>query len=75
MICKLLSIPVRAVSTIIGFVIGIFKVIISLGFGTFRLIFNRLFGTIFGALIGLLMGRKHIGVKLFTGKKRNKCKK
>lgn len=70
MICKLLSLPVKLVSAFISLITGIFKILFSLGYGTFRLIFNHMLGTVFGALIGLVLGHKHIGIKLFSHKKR-----
>jgi hypothetical protein len=50
-------------------VFGIFKLIFLLGAGTVKFLFSHVLGTIFGALIGLLLGRKHIGVKIFSHKK------
>jgi len=70
MIRKSLFFPVWMVKTIIGLIISLVKMVLSLGFGTFRMIIGRLFGVFFGALIGFFLGKKHLSVKLFTGKKR-----
>jgi hypothetical protein len=69
MICKLLSIPFCLISGCIKLIAKVVGTAMSLGFGTFRLIINRLFSVLFGALIGFFLGKKHIKIKFFTGKK------
>ncbi|MBN1758504.1 MAG: hypothetical protein JW863_09315 [Chitinispirillaceae bacterium] len=69
MIGKIVSLPFRLVSGILGLVFSLVKMVFSLGFGTFRLVINRVFGTLFGALIGFFLGKKHIRIKLFSKKK------
>ena len=69
MIGKIILLPFRLVSGILGLVLSLVKMVFALGFGTFRLIVNRVFGTLFGALIGFFLGKKHIGVRLFPKKK------
>jgi len=48
---------------IIGFIIGF-------GFRTLRFAAGRTFAVLFAALIGLLLGRAHLGEKLFSDKRR-----
>lgn len=70
MIRKTLYLPFLLISAIIKLIVKVIQLILSFGFGTFRLVINRLFGTFFGALIGFFLGRKHIGIKLFNKKKK-----
>ena len=69
MIGKLVVLPLRLVSGILRLVFTVVRMVFSLGFGTFRLVVNRVFGTVFGALIGFFLGKKHIGIKLSSRKK------
>lgn len=71
MILKMITFPFWLLSTVIKFVFRLLTAVFSMGFGTVRLVINRLFSTVFGALIGFFLGKRHIGIKLFTGKKRN----
>ena len=69
MIRKTLFFPFWLISGIIKLVFRLAGLVLSFGFGTFRLVINRFFGTLFGALIGFFLGKKHIGVRLFKRKK------
>jgi membrane associated rhomboid family serine protease len=66
MLLKLLTLPLFLVSQIFSLVFGSIKLVVSLVFGIVAFVFNHLTGTVFGALVGLLLGRQHVGVKLFT---------
>ena len=66
MLLKLLSLPFYIISQIFSLVFGSIKILLFFIFGLFGFVFNHLTGTIFGALAGLLLGRQHVGVKVFT---------
>ncbi len=75
MIKKIILLPFALVKFVAGLV---FKVVSTLGgvvFSVVRFIFNHVIGTALGAIIGLLFGRKHVGFKLFSGKKKKPAKK
>lgn len=66
MLLKLLTIPLFLISQIFSLVFGSLKLVVSLIFGIIAFVFNHITGTVFGAFVGLLLGRQHVGVKLFT---------
>jgi hypothetical protein len=70
MIRKTLSIPFWLISGSIKLISKLVGTVMALGFGTLRLVINRLFGVFFGAIIGFFLGKKHLRVKIFTGKKK-----
>lgn len=75
MIGKLISLPFVLVARVGKFTIWIVKSIIGLIFGVFRFFSGRIIGTIFGALLGLLLGGKSIGIKMPWAKKKKKVEK
>jgi hypothetical protein len=66
MLLKLLTLPLFLISQIFSLIFGSLKLVVSLILGIVGFAFNHLTGTFFGALVGLLLGRQHVGVKLFT---------
>ncbi|MDG5815528.1 hypothetical protein QA601_10585 [Chitinispirillales bacterium ANBcel5] len=70
MICKILSLPFWLLSKVLGTFSSVLKLILSLLGKIVAFAFNRGTGTVFGALIGLILGRKHVGIKLFNRKKK-----
>ena len=68
MIGKIISLPFKILAGIVGLFTGILKVGSSIFFGTLRFLLNHVVGTFLGATIGFLLGRKHVGVKLFKRK-------
>lgn len=70
MVRKTLFFPFWLVSAILKLVVRLVGVVFSFGFGTIRLVINRLFGTLFGALIGFFLGKNHIGIRFFNKKKK-----
>lgn len=70
MIRKTLSVPFWLISGILKLIARVVGSVLSLGLGTFRLIVSRMFGVLFGVLIGFFLGKKHLRVKLFTGKRK-----
>ena len=70
MICKIITFPFWVISRILGSFVGVLKLAVSLVGAVIVFLFNHVLGTVFGALIGLILGRKHIGIKLFSGKKK-----
>ncbi|NLL15321.1 MAG: hypothetical protein GX267_18130 [Fibrobacter sp.] len=66
MIGKILFLPFWIISKIVCMLWGSIKLVIALFFGVFRLFFSHLFGAIIGAITGFLLGRKHIGIKIFN---------
>lgn len=72
MIGKLISLPFVLVARVGKFTIWIVKSILGLIFGIFRFFSGRVIGTVFGALLGLLLGGKSIGIKMPWSKKKKK---
>lgn len=70
MIYKLLTLPFLIISNLIGFVFGSLKLLATFVIGIVMFVFDHITGIIFGALVGLLLGREHVGVRLFTHKRR-----
>lgn len=70
MIGKILFLPFWIVSRIAGLLWGSIKLILTLIFGVLRFTSSHLFGAIIGAITGFLLGRKHIGVKIFNNHKK-----
>jgi membrane associated rhomboid family serine protease len=66
MIFKILKLPVWVICRALGSVVTLIRLILSFVFGILRFISSHLTGTVFGALVGLLLGRRHIGVKVFN---------
>jgi len=71
MISKLLALPFWIISSIVGLIFGTFRLIVAFVFGIVMFVFNHITGTVFGALVGLLLGREHVGVRLFTHKRKH----
>ncbi len=70
MIRTLLCLPFRLLSSIVKALFKLAGFVCSLGFGTLKMVINRLFGTFFGALIGFFLGKNHIGIRIFKRKKK-----
>lgn len=71
MLRKTLQLPFWALSNVLKIIVTLIKLIFTIGFGTVRFISSHIFGTAFGALIGFFLGKKHLGIKVFTRKKRS----
>jgi uncharacterized membrane protein required for colicin V production len=69
MVRKALFFPFWFVSVVVKLVAKLAGFIVSLGCGTFKAVIGRLFGVLFGVLIGFFLGKKHLRLKVFTGKK------
>jgi hypothetical protein len=70
MIGKILKLPFWIIARILCTVIGMFKFLLMILLRVTGFAFNHVSGTIFGALAGLLFGRNHVGVRLFTHHKK-----
>lgn len=75
MIGRIICLPFWIISKIAGIIFGSVKLIATIVFGLLRFLGSHLFGAAFGAVIGFLMGRKHVGVKIFNHKKHHEKKK
>ncbi len=71
MIGKIIFLPFWIISRVVGMLWGTIKLVITLFFGVFRFLSSHLFG----AIIGFLLGRKHIGIKIFNHHKKYHRKK
>ena len=71
MICKVLALPFRLVMHIPGAVLGIVKMALSAVAGLVSFVISHVTGTVMGALVGFLLGRKHVGIRT-ASKKKNK---
>lgn len=69
MIFKLISLPFKIVAGIISLIFRGTGAVTSLGVGSVRMVLSRIIGVLFGVLIGFFLGKKHLRLKLFTGKK------
>ena len=70
MLIKIILLPFTLVKSILGFIFGIIKLFFTTIFGVIRFIVSRVFGTAFGALIGFVLGSKHIGIRFWKKKKK-----
>ncbi|MFP4014358.1 MAG: hypothetical protein ACLFVQ_09760 [Chitinispirillaceae bacterium] len=70
MICRILSLPFWIISRFAAASAGALKMVLSLTVSVIAFIINHLIGTVYGALAGLLLGRRHVGVKIFTHKRK-----
>jgi hypothetical protein len=75
MIGKILAAPFSIVKSLICLVFKFAALGVAMIFGVIRIIFNHSVGAVLGAAIGLLFGKKHVGLKLFSGKKKKKALK
>ena len=64
MIGKLILLPLTIVIKLISFVMWIFKTGLGSVFGIFKFFFGRIFGILFGAIIGLFLGGRGVGIKM-----------
>jgi len=69
---KIIALPFVIVKNTVGLIFWIIRSLLGILFALVRFLLSHVFGTIFGALTGLLLGQKHVGVKIFTGKKKKK---
>lgn len=74
MLKKLLLFPFWLVGKGLGSVIGVVRLFLGLIGGIVRFVFSHLIGTMVGAVIGLFLGRRHVGVKLFPGSRKKSDK-
>ncbi|MFP4417230.1 MAG: hypothetical protein ACOC4C_00305 [Fibrobacterota bacterium] len=72
MIGKIITLPFSILKLALTLVFRLVSTVLSLVFGTIGFVLSRVFGTVFGAVVGLLLGKKHVGIKLFRGKKLKK---
>jgi len=68
MLGKIITFPFWIICRILGMFTGILKIAFGILRGIVRFLFSHILGTILGALIGFFLGRKHLGVKVFTHK-------
>jgi len=69
MLLKIISLPFKILFGILGNAAHGLTFILSSVFKLLEFVLSRVFGTVFGALAGLLLGKKHVQVKLFTHKR------
>jgi hypothetical protein len=72
MIGKIIALPFVIIKNAFGALFWLLRSLFGVIFAVLKFLFGHILGTVFGAIIGFLLGRKHIGVKLFTGKKKKK---
>lgn len=70
MLVKLIMLPFWIISRLSGLLFGSVKLFLVFFTGITMLVFNHLIGTVFGALVGLLLGKEHVGIKLFPHRRR-----
>ena len=74
MIGKLVRFPFWLVAKVLGTALGLVKLVVLAFVGAVRFLFSHVLGSVIGATIGLLLGKRHVGVKLFSGKRKKKVK-
>lgn len=74
MIGKIVRLPFWLVGKLLGTALGLVKLIVLAAVGAVRFLFSHVLGSVIGATIGLLLGKRHVGVKLFSGRKKKKVK-
>ncbi|MBD3420364.1 MAG: hypothetical protein GF398_09635 [Chitinivibrionales bacterium] len=72
MILKVVLFPVWLIKFALGSVFGIVKFVLGFGFGILSFIFSHTIGAVIGLAAGLLLGNRHVDIKLFPGKKKVK---
>lgn len=72
MVGKVLLLPFALVKGIVGLVAGVLGFVVRGVAGTLKFVLNHVVGTLFGAVIGFLLGRKHVGIKLFPKRRKKK---
>jgi hypothetical protein len=75
MIGKALKLPVWIIKIVFKAFFGIIGFILAGSFTILRFVFSRLIGVITGLIAGIVLGSKHVGIKLFTGRKKKVSKK
>jgi membrane protein YqaA with SNARE-associated domain len=72
MIGKVVLLPVVLVKGVVGLAVGILGFVMSGLMGVVRFVLNHVLGTLFGAIVGFMLGRKHVGIKLFPDHRKKK---
>jgi hypothetical protein len=72
MIGTIVKLPFTLLKLVLGTVFKSLHLVMRTGLGTARFVSSRVFGSAFGALAGLMLGNKHVGVKVFTHRKKPK---
>ncbi|MBD3314582.1 MAG: hypothetical protein GF344_02235 [Chitinivibrionales bacterium] len=67
MIGKVLLLPFALVKGVVELGFGIVAFLGRGIGGILKFVFNHVFGTVLGATVGFLLGRRHVGIKLFPG--------
>jgi hypothetical protein len=70
MLFKIITLPFWIISRLGGLLFGSVKLLLTFLAGIIKLVFNHLIGTIFGAIVGLLLGKEHVSIKLFPHRRR-----
>ncbi|MBD3344126.1 MAG: hypothetical protein GF401_03585 [Chitinivibrionales bacterium] len=70
MIGKIVFLPFTLLKKAIAGVVGILKLGVLFILGIIKVIFGHVLGTATGAIIGFVLGNKHVGIKF--GKKKKK---
>ena len=70
MLIKIVLLPFTFVKNIIGFIIGIIRLILGVIFGLGRFVAHRILGTAFGAIIGFFLGSGHIRMRMPWSRRR-----
>ncbi len=69
MIFKLLLLPVWVVRSLLSIVSTLLKIVLGTGIRTLRFGLRHAFGAFVGVVAGLILGRRHLKVRLFAKKK------
>jgi len=67
---KIVVLPIWLLARVIGIAVNTIKLIVIVAFRSGRFFVRRVFGGVFGAIAGLILGYRHVNIRLFAGRKR-----
>lgn len=63
MIATIILLPFRLIKIILTTFASLVRLVVALGAGVVRFVFSHLLGTLIGAALGLLLGRRRVGIR------------
>jgi hypothetical protein len=70
MVAAIVKLPFSFARLGLGIIFSVLSAGIRIVLGVVRFLFSHTFGLVFGALAGLVLGKRHVGIRLFTRKRR-----
>jgi hypothetical protein len=70
MVGKIVVLPFWLAAKVVGIAGNAIKMVVIVAFRGGRFFVRRVFGGAFGAIAGLILGYRHVNIRLFAGRKR-----